>query len=433
MSFASAIVFGLAPALVASGAALGESLKQGGRGGDARSHGRTRGVLVVAQVTFSVILLIGAGLLIRSFDLLGRVNPGFQAPPSGVLTMLLSPTAARYRDSRALADYWDRLLDRVRELPGIEAASVAITMPPDRVTFTDGFEIQGKPAPPGLENPAVPVPFVSRDYFKTLGIPLLRGRWFESRDTADSPRVTVISQAMARQYFPNEDPVGQRLKHGGRALNNPYMEIIGVVGDVKYEGLDAEFRPVYYEVSSQVPARPMWLLLRTHGDARTMVSAARQAIREIDSDVPVARVSTMTGALSESVSLPRFRSLLMTIFAAASLLLAAIGIYGVISYSVTQRTQEIGVRMALGATFARVLRLVVGQGSRLALLGILLGLGGAFGLTRVLKKMLFGVSATDALTFAGVSLILGAVALLASLIPACRAARVDPVTALRNE
>jgi putative ABC transport system permease protein len=433
VSLASAIVFGLAPAFAAAGATLSESLKQGGRGGDSRSQGRARGVLVVAQVTLSVLLLIGAGLLIRSFNRLGRVNPGFQAPPDRVLTMLVSPTGTRYRDNPKLAAYWDQLLDRIRALPGVDSASVAITMPPDRVAFTDGFEIQGKPSPPGLDNPAVPVPFVSQDYFKTLGIPLVRGRWFDNRDRTDSQRVTIISEAMARRYFPGEDPVGQHLKHGGRALNNPYMEIVGIVGDAKYEGLDHETGPVYYEASSQAPARPMWVLLRTRADARTLVSAASKAIGELDPDVPVARVSTMAQALSESVSAPRFRSLLMAIFAATALLLAAIGIYGVISYSVSQRTQEVGVRMALGATPGTVLRLVVGQGCRLACAGVALGLAGAFGLTRVLKKMLFGVTATDTMTFAGVALILGAVATLASLVPACRAARVSPVTALRHE
>jgi putative ABC transport system permease protein len=211
------------------------------------------------------------------------------------------------------------------------------------------------------------------------------------------------------------------------------MEIIGVVRDVKYQGLHGENEAVFYEVSSQAPARPMWLLVRTHTDAQALISAVRTEIRELDPDVPVARVSTMAEALSESVSLPRFRALLMAIFAATALMLAAIGIYGVIAYSVAQRTQEIGVRMALGATAPSVLRLVVGQGSRLAFVGISFGLAGAFGLTRVLKKMLFGVTSSDPLTFAAVVLILGAVAVMASLIPALRAARVDPMTALRHE
>jgi putative ABC transport system permease protein len=436
VSVASALILGLVPALGVSTATLGESLKEGSRGSTvARGHRRVLGSLVIAQVTLSVMLLVGAGLMIRSFSLLGRVDPGFQAAPEHVLTMLVSPTGARYRDAgnRGLAAYWEQLLDRVRTLPGIAAASIAISIPPDRLAFTDGFEIENRPEPSGSDYPAVPVPIVSQDYFKTLGIPLLRGRWFDHRDTAESPRVTVISETMARRHFSGEDPIGKRLKHGGRALTNPYMEIIGVVGDVKYQGLGGEDEPVYYEVTSQSPARPMWLLLRTHGDAQALVSAVRKEIRELDPDVPVARISTMTEALSDSVSLPRFRALLMAIFAATALMLAAIGIYGVIAYSVTQRTQEIGVRMALGATAASVLRLVVVQGSRLALVGISLGLAGAFGLSRVLKKMLFGVTTTDPLTFASVVLILGAVAVLASLIPAFRAARLDPVTALRRE
>jgi putative ABC transport system permease protein len=238
---------------------------------------------------------------------------------------------------------------------------------------------------------------------------------------------------MARRHFPGENPVGQRLKHGHRSLANPYMEIIGVVGDVKYLGLDNEPTPVYYELSAQVPSRPMWLLVRTHGDAESVAAAVRAEIRSLDPNVPVDRFGTMAQALSESVSLPRFRSLLMGVFAAAALFLAAIGIYGVIAYSVAQRTQEIGIRMALGATPSGVVRFVVGQGCSLAILGIALGLVGAVGVTRFLEKMLFGVTPSDTVTFGGAALVLGAVAVVATLIPASRAARVDPVAALRRE
>jgi putative ABC transport system permease protein len=444
VSLASGVIFGLGWAVSASSsAALSERLKEGGRGGESRAHSRARGALVIGQVGLSVVLLIGAGLLIRSFHLLGRVDPGFHTPPERVLTMQLSPTGLRYsaptpvagapQPNRALGAYWDQLLERVRLLPGVEAASVAITIPPDRVAFTDGYEIEGKPSPPGSEHPAVPVPFVSHDYFKTLGIPLLRGRWFEGRDRADSPRVTVINETMARRHFPGENPVGQRLKHGHRSLANPYMEIIGVVGNVKYLGLDNENTPVYYELSAQVPSRPMWLLVRTKGDAQSLASAVREEIRNLDPNVPVDRVGTMAQALAESLSLPRFRSFLMGVFAVTALLLAAIGIYGVIAYSVTQRSQEIGVRMALGATRSGIVRLVVGQGSRLAIVGLVLGLAGAVGLTRFLEKMLFGVTASDTVTFASAAIVLGAVAIVASLIPALRAAGIDPVTALRQE
>ncbi len=442
-SIASALIFGLGPALAASRTSLSSSLKEGGRGGESPAHNRVRAVLVAGQMGLSVVLLIGAGLLVRSFHLLGRVAPGFHAPPERVLLMTLSPSGPRYRApapvggkpqrNRALAAYWDTLLERVRALPGVESASIAITIPPDRVAFTDGYQIEGKPAAGNTDNPAVPVPFVSHDYFQTLGIPLLQGRWFDSRDQAESPRVAVISEAMARRHFPGENPVGKRMTHGGRASGNPYMEIIGVVGDVKYQGVDNQDTPVYYELSDQNPARPMWLLVRTKSSAMQLMGAVRQEIRALDPNVPVDRAGTMADALSDSVSPARFRSFLMSAFAAIALLLAAIGIYGTIAYSVAQRKQEIGIRMALGATRSSVVRLVAGRGSRLALAGAALGIAGAIGLTRFLEKMLFGVTPSDLMTFAGAPLVLVLAAIGASLIPALRAARIDPVLTLRQE
>jgi predicted permease len=318
-------------------------------------------------------------------------------------------------------------------LPGVEAASIAITVPPDRIAFTDGYEIEGRSLPPGSEQPAVPVPFASLDYLRTLGIPVIRGRWFDSRDTADAPRVTVISESMARRHFPGEDAVGKRLKHGGKAIANPYMEIVGVVGDVKYEGLENADSAVYYEACAQSPARPMWLMVRTGGDAHGMASAVRQTLRGIDPAVPLDRVTTLAEAMAESVSVPRFRSVTMSAFAVTALLLAAVGIYSVIAYFVSRRTQEIGLRMALGATPSRVLRLVIGQSGRLAAIGVAVGVVAAFGLTRVLKEMLFGVTVSDTLTFAAAVLVLGAIAVGASLAPALRAARLDPANALRHE
>ncbi|MEX2263378.1 MAG: ABC transporter permease [Bryobacteraceae bacterium] len=433
VSLASAVLFGLAPALAACAAPLNERLKAGGRAGESRSQGRARGVLVVAQVTLSVLLLIGTGLLIRSFTRLGNVDPGFQAPPDRVLTMLVSLAGPRFDKPAARIAFWDELLARIRALPGVEAASISLTIPPYGTEFDD-YEIEGKPLPEGEEHPSVPVPFVSHDYRKTLGVPLLRGRWFDSRDRADTPRVTVISESMARKHFSGENPVGRRMKYGGPTQTwHPYMEIIGVVGDVKYLGLDRDSGAVFYELSLRMPLRDMWLLVRTQGETQPLAAAVRREIHGLDPNVPVDRVDTMARALAESVALPRFRSLLMAVFAATALLLAAIGIYGVIAYSVAQRTQEIGVRMALGATPGGVLRLVIGQGGRLAFVGIALGLAGAFGVTRVLEKMLFGVSASDTVTFASAALVLGAVAIVASLIPALRAARVDPLTALRHD
>lgn len=434
VSLVSAVLFGLAPALGTCTASLSERLKAGGRAGESRSQGRARSVLVVAQVTLSILLLIGAGLLVRSFTRLTSVDPGFAAPPNRVLTMLVSLTGPRFETAAARTAFWDELLARVSALPGVEAASISVTVPPDRAAFGDDYEIEGKPLPAGEQHPSVPVPFVSHDYRKTLGIPLLRGRWFDGRDRADTPRVTVISESMARRHFAGENPVGRRMKFGGSTQTaHPYMEIIGVVDDVKYLGLDRDSGAVFYELFFRIPFRDMWLLVRTQGDAQPLAAAVRREIQRFDPNVPIDRVSTMADALAGSVILPRFRALLMAVFAASALLLAAIGIYGVIAYSVAQRTQEIGVRMALGATSVGVVRMILGQGGRLAVVGIALGLGGAAGLTRFLERMLFGVAPSDVMTFVGAALLIGVVAIVACTVPAFRAARVDPVTALRNE
>jgi putative ABC transport system permease protein len=431
VSMVSGVAFGLVPAAGVARSNAAERLKEGGRTSDTRRGRWLRAALVVSEVALSIVLLAGAGLFIRSFTMLGRVHTGFQAPPERLLTLLLAPTGPGYREQPRLLAYWDQLLTRVRALAGVESAAVAITLPPDRVAFSDGFEIQGRTPKEG--GPVVPVPWVSYDYFRTLGIPVLRGRVFDRRDKPGSPGVMVISEALARRYFPGEDPVGHRLKHGGPSLNNEYREIVGVVADVKYEGLAGENVSVYYESADQFSSRPMWLAVRTAGPARRWLAAVRAEIRAIDPNVPVASAGSMEEALRESVALPQFRTTLMAIFAFSALALAAVGIYGVLSYSVERRAQEIGVRMAIGATPPDVLRLVIGQGGRLAGMGMVLGLAGAFALTRVLQKMLFGVSASDTLTFAGAAVVLGAVAIVASLIPAWRAARIDPVTALRQE
>ncbi len=285
----------------------------------------------MTEVALSVVLLAGAGLLIRSFTMLGRVHPGFQAPPDRVLLMQLSPTGERYRGDGKLLGYWQQVMDRVRAVPGVASVAVSLTVPPDRTAFTDGFEIPGRTPREG--GPLVPVPFVSSDYFQTLGIPLLRGRAFDQRDTLNAPGAVIVSESLARRYFGNEDPVGQRIKHGGPDLKNPLNEIVGVVGDVKYEGLEAADTPVYYEASTQFPARPMWMAVRTHGPALAMLPAVSAAVRALDGNVPIASPGSMEQALSETVALPRFRSTLMAIFAGAALLLAAVGIYGVLAYS----------------------------------------------------------------------------------------------------
>ena len=431
VSVASGIAFGLAPAFGITRSNPAGRLKEGGRHSDSAAGGRLRSALVVAELALSIVLLAGAGLLIRSFVLLGRVQTGFEAPPDRILTLQLAPTGQNYREQPALAAYWRQVLARVQALTGVESAAFANTLPPDRVAFSDGFEIPGRTPKNG--GPVVPVPWVTYDYFRTLGIPVLRGRVFDRRDTPGSPNVMVISETLARRYFPGENPIGQRLKHGGPALNNTYNEIVGVVADVKYEGLGGENVPIYYESADQYSSPAMWLVVRTAGPARQWLAAIRNQIRAIDPNVLAARAGSMKEELRESVALPQFRTTIMGIFAASALLLAAIGIYGILAYTVERRTQEIGVRIALGATPREVLRLVIGQGGRLTIVGMALGWAGAFAVTRLLKTMLFGVTASDTLTFAGAALTLGAVTLIASLIPALRAARVDPLTALRHE
>src|SRR5262249_25560171 len=281
------------------------------------------------------VLLAGAGLLIRSFVLLSRVGTGFQAPPEQVLTLQLSPTGSRYGEQRQLLPYWGQVLSRVQALAGVESAALAITVPPDRVAFSDGFEIPNRTPKEG--GPVVPVPWVTHDYFRTLGIPVLQGRVFDHRDTPGSPGVMVISEALAREYFPGENPVGQGLKHGGPSLNNPYQEIIGVVADVKYEGLAGEDAPVYYESADQYSSKPMWLIVRTAGQAGHWLAAIQAQIRAIDPNVPVSRAGSMRDALRESVALPQFRTTAMAIFALSALVLAAVGVYGVLAYAVERR------------------------------------------------------------------------------------------------
>lgn len=426
VSVTSAFLFGLAPAVIASSTRLSERLKDGGRGGESRGRGRVRGALVIAQVALSVLLLIGAGLLIRSFEQLGKVPAGFHAPPERVVTMFVSPTGPRITGKpEALSAFWRQVAERVGELPGVEAAGVSNAVPPDQPGYHDTYEIEGKPLAPGAQHPIVPMPFVSPDYFRALGIPLLRGRTFNQADYR-GPGVTVISDTMARLHFRDEDPIGKRIRYGNS------LEIIGVVGDVKYRGLGDENKPVFYQLITGGRLWDVWLTVRIKGVSGT-AAAIREEIRRIDPVVPVDRISTLAQSTAESVAMPRFRTLLMTLFAATALLLAAVGIYGVVAYTVAQRTREIGVRMALGATASGVLRMVIGQGGRLVGMGIALGVIGAIALTRFLEGMLFGVSASDTLTFAGTAVVLGAVSVFASLIPAFRAARIDPVTALRQE
>jgi putative ABC transport system permease protein len=435
VSLLTGVLFGLVPALQSSRADLAASLKEGGRGNSASTgRRRIRAGLVVAEIALSLLLLAGAALFLRSFVLLQRVRTGMLVPPARILTLQVSPSAAKYRDDKTAIAFYERLLERVRHLPGVEAAAVSDSLPPDREGDADTYVIAGRPLGPGEVNPIVSAPTVSADYFRALGIPLLKGRVFDERDKADSPPVAIVSAGMAGRDFAGQNPIGQRIKRSGPELSgSPYMEIVGVVGNTRYLGLNNPLDVAYYQPTAQSGGQKQFLVVRSAAAAASLAPLLRHEVEAVDHDIVVTSVVTMEQALSDSVAQPRFRTLLLAAFAAAAVLLAAIGIYGVIAYSVAQRTHEIGVRMALGARRADVLRLVVGQGANLALAGIGLGLAGALALTRVLANLLFGVSATDPLTFILVPLLLAAVSLAASFIPARRAAFIDPHVALKYE
>jgi len=432
----SGLIFGLMPALQSSRAELNEALKEGGRAGTG-SHGRKRlrGLLVVAEVALTLVLLVGAGLLLRSFRRLQEVNPGFR--PEHVLTAQISLPPARYTEDQKIMAFHQELIDRTKSLPGVQAVGLSMSLPPNLLQISNPFGIEGRPLPPGEARPLAEEMTISPDYFTALGVPLLRGRCFTGADKAGAPQVLMINEAMARRFFPNQDPVGKRLQTGDPSPNSPWETIVGVVGNVKYAGLEAEETPTLY-VPYTTPgwvswSRTMYLVVRTAGEPLGLSSALRQQIRALDADLPVANLKTMEQVIHESVTEPRFRTSLLGLFAAVALLLAVIGIYGVISYAVTERTHELGIRMALGAQTGDVLRLVIGQGMKLALVGVAIGLAASFALTRLMKSLLFGVSATDPLTFALIAMLLATVALLACYVPARRATQVDPMVALRCE
>ncbi|HEX8144189.1 MAG TPA: ABC transporter permease [Pyrinomonadaceae bacterium] len=432
VSILTGIVFGLLPALEASRTDANEALKETGRGNTrSRRSRRARSAFVVAQIALALVLLVGAGLLIRSFTRLVAVDPGFD--PKNLLTLRVQLPATKYKEDPQVVNFFRQATEQLASVPGVRSVSVANYLP-----FYTGlgartsFAIEGQPEPAPGNEPSTDVRVTDENYFRTLGIPVLQGRTFTPQEANEDRHTIVISEALARKYFPGENPVGKRIAVS-MMENPPLNEIIGVVADLKYSKLDAETFPMVYWTHPQLTYSQMTLVIRTDGDPLALASPARRVIQSIDPAQPVADVRTMESWIGESVSRARFGTLLLMVFACIALLLASVGIYGVTAYSVTQRTHEIGIRIALGAQGRDVLRLIVGQGMRLALIGVAVGVGGALLLTRVLGSLLFGVSPTDLPTFISVASLLALVAFLACYMPARRATKVDPMLALRSE
>jgi predicted permease len=429
ISLLAGILFGLAPAARACRANLNESLKEGSRPATtALGRRRISDLLVVSELALATVLLIGGGLLLQSYASLESVKPGFQA--QNLLTLNVYLPSSRYPDNSKRARFFEQALDGIENLPGVQSAGASVTLPLSGDWSTADFGIEGRPFPAD-QQPVAERESVSPDYFRTMGIPLLKGRLFTAGDRDGTSPAVIINQTMATRFWPREDPIGKRLL--GLTDKYEWQEIIGVVGDVKHDGLDTASGLQTYVPYFQVPSSWMAIVVRTAQDPHNLVASVSRQIYAVDREQPVAQVRTMEEILSDSIADRRTSAFLLGAFAAVACLLAAVGIYGVISYSVTQRMHEIGVRMAMGAREADALKLVVGQAFRLALMGAGIGLAASLAVTRLLQTMLFGIKPTDPATFLAMGLLLSGVALLAAYIPARRATKVDPMVALRHE
>jgi putative ABC transport system permease protein len=429
VSVTAGVLFGLAPALFGSRTNLNAALREGGRSGTMSRSGRAmRQVLVAAQVALAVVVMIGSGLLIRSFERLRAVNPGFQA--EGLLTFKL-PLPARLNTPERRIAFLRQAAERVRSLPGVKAVGAVNTLPLTGFGGGSSFAVDGRPAPPQDQRPIALVRRVDVGYFRAIGIPLIAGRVFTEADTQQAPAVIVVNQTLARRFWPQGSPIGGRLivdYDGG----GPF-EIVGIVGDVKPVRMDTEEWPTIYRPYQQRTALAMVMVARTAGEPMALAQAVGHAVHQIDPAQPVADVRPMDAVMDQALAEARFQTVVLGVFAMVAFTLSAVGIYGLISYDVTERTREIGIRMALGAEPPHILRLVLGQGARLAAYGITAGLAAAYGLTRMMASMLYEVHPADAYTFAAIAILLGVVALVASYLPSRRAMALDAVTALRHE
>jgi putative ABC transport system permease protein len=433
LSIATGITFGAAPAWLAAHTDVNEALKQGARGStEGGARGRFRSALVILEIAFALVLLGGAGLLARSFMQLTHVNPGFI--PENATVLRLSLPEKKYAKPEQQTAFVDSLVERLQTLPGVQATGVTQAMPllGDWVLT---FAIEGRPEIPPSDWPSTNYYAVTPEYFRAMGIRLIHGRVFTARDDARAPRVAVINETLARQFFPNEDPIGKRINIPNDAPGTPavWREIVGIVADIKQYGVDKETTSQSYEPFAQSPFDTLNIVLRTSGSPAAMLSALRPAVYAVDKDQPIGSVRPLEEIMAEKISQQRFAMLLLTVFSVVALVIAAVGIYGVMAYSVVQRTGEIGIRLALGAQRRDVLRLVLVQGGKLVGLGLFIGLGATLAVSRAMGSMLFQTSAHDPLTLAAITFLLGGVALVACLLPAQRATKVNPIEALRTD
>jgi putative ABC transport system permease protein len=431
VSMLTGIIFGLVPALHSSRTHLTEALKEGGRGSTEGGRNLIRNILVVGELAIAVVLLVGAGLLIQSLWRLRQVNPGLN--PQNVLTFVVGIPEVKYPTAKQ-SEFFSTLIKRLEVLPGVTSASAIIPLPLSGDRFGISFEIEGRPVAKG-DQPSADFFAVQPNYFKTMGISFVSGRDFSERDDKKGQPVIIVNQAFAKKHFPGEDVIGKHIKPGiSTDEDEPVMrEIIGVVADVKNRNLSTDWRPGYFMPVSQVPFDQMTLVMKTSNDPHSLIAAVQREVAAMDREVPVYQIKTMEEYIAATTATPRFNTTLLAIFAAVALVLTIVGLYGVMSYSVAQRTNEIGIRMALGAQTRDVLKLIVSQGFKLVIVGLILGLGGAFLAMKVIASLLFGVTTKDPYTFIAVAIVLSVIALIACYIPARRAARVDPLEALRYE
>jgi putative ABC transport system permease protein len=433
VSLLTGIVFGMAPALHISRLNLNDSLKEGGKSESSQASGsrRLRSALVVSEIALAVVLLASAGLLIRSFMRLQQVDRGFET--DNILTMVIRLPAAKYPEDSNIVTFFNQALERVRQLPNVRSAGMVNFLPLyGGLGSNTGFKIEGRPEPPPGQGPGTDVRVADDGYFQSMGIPLLHGRNFSDAEQREPRRVILINEALARKHFPGENPIGRRLDVGMFETPTP-AEIIGVVGNVRYDSLIEESPEAVYFPLPDLAYPFMTLVIRTDGDPTALAPAVQREIRAVDPNQPVSDVRTMDRVMSEWVSRSRFNTLLLGLFAALATLLSAVGIFGVMNYSVALRTREIGLRLAVGAQPRQVLMLILKQGLLLTIFGVVVGLAAAFALTRLLSGLLFGVAAVDPTTFTTISLLLVVVSLLACYLPARRAMRIDPLQALRYE